>query len=160
MPFCDSYSEPRTRTLSATFPIGNTIPSQESVPTVMQHHCSIHDVAPTIFLQLPDHIHNVYCCNNLNKTKMIAKDVHKGLREPDIFHFLQKTGWKSLHVISPIKIITPITKEWLILPKMLPINQQFMDNSSVSACTKLEGAHISSQAQNSPSRHQAPQPCL
>ena len=36
LPFCNSYLEPRTRTLSATFPIGNTFPSQESVPTMMQ----------------------------------------------------------------------------------------------------------------------------
>ena len=74
-----------------------------------------------------------------NKTEYIAKHVRKGSNELAIHEYLHTRRSQSPHVVSLIEAIPSTTKEWLILPKLLPIRDQWLTNSGGVAGRVLLG---------------------
>jgi serine/threonine protein kinase len=102
----------------------------ESITKVqLRNHFSIHDVALTIVLQLPPHIHTVFRQSDPKKTKLIAKQVCERSDELYILKYLRTIRPQSPHVISFIETIPSITGGWLILPKLHFIGDQALLNS-------------------------------
>ena len=61
------------------------------------------------------------------KIELIAKHVREGSNELDILKYLRMIRPQSVHIISFIDAIPSTTREWLILPKLYPINQQLVN---------------------------------
>jgi serine/threonine protein kinase len=92
----------------------------------------------TIVLQLPSHLRTVYLRRDPNKTEYIAKHVREGLNELAIHEFLQSRPSQSPHIILLIEAIPSTSREWLILPKLYSIrNQWFLDKGSVAGRVRL-----------------------
>ena len=94
----------------------------------------------------------VYQRSDPNKIELIAKRVGEGSNRLAILEYLDTRRLRSLHVISLIEAILPITREWLILPELHSISDQRLMNSGNVASRPAwlgphQGARISSQAQ-------------
>jgi serine/threonine protein kinase len=102
-------------------------------------HFSIHDVTLTIVLQPPPNIRMLYRRSDPNKTEYIAKHVREGSNELAIHEYLHTRRSHSPHVVSLIEVIPSTTREWLILPKLHPIHDQWFMNSGGVAGRVLLG---------------------
>ena len=103
-----------------------------------RNHVSIHDVSLTIVLQPPANIRIVCRQGDPNKTEYIAKRVREGSNELAIHKYLHTRQLQSLHVISLIEVIPLTSREWLILPKLCSIcDQWFMNGGSVDGRARL-----------------------
>ena len=97
-------------------------------------HFSIHDVTLTVVLQPPPNIRIVHRRSDPKKTEFIAKHVREGSNELAIYEYLHTRLSQSPHVVS---LIEAIPSGWLILPKLLPIRDQWSTNSGGVAARVL-----------------------
>jgi serine/threonine protein kinase len=103
-----------------------------------RNHFSIPDVAPTIVVQPPPHVRIVYQRRDPNKTEFIAKHIRKGSNELAIHEYLQSRPSQSPHIISSIEAVPSTTREWLILPKLHSIGDQwFLDENGAASRVRL-----------------------
>jgi len=76
--------------------------------------------------------------NDPNKTEYIAKHVRKGSIELAIHEYLHTRQSQSPHIVSLLEAILSTTGEWLILPKLHSIrNQWFMNSSGFAVRVRL-----------------------
>jgi serine/threonine protein kinase len=80
----------------------------------------------------------VYRRNDPNETEYIAKHVRQGSNELAIHDYLRTRQSHSPHVISLIEAVPSTTREWLILPKLHTIRDQwFMNAGGVAGLVRL-----------------------
>jgi serine/threonine protein kinase len=93
----------------------------------VQHmnHVSIYDVALTTVLQPPPNIRRLCRRNHPNQIEYFAKHVRKGSSELAIHDYLRARQSQSPHIISLVEA----TREWLILPKLCSIRDQWFINT-------------------------------
>ena len=103
-----------------------------------RNHFSIPDVALTIVLQPPPHVRTVYRRSDPNKTEYIAKHLCKESNELAIHDYLKSRPCQSSHIISLIEAVPLTTREWLILPMLYSITDQwFLDVNSAAGRVRL-----------------------
>ena len=78
------------------------------------------DLALIFGWQLPPHIRTVYRATDPNRTLLIAKQVREHSSELEVLEFIQTIKPQSPYIISLMEIVS---REWLILPKQLPITE-------------------------------------
>jgi serine/threonine protein kinase len=88
--------------------------------------------------QLPPYLRTVYRRDDPNKTEYIAKHVRRGSNELAIHVYLRTRQSHSPHVISLTEAIPLTTREWLIIPKLHSIrNQWFINSGDVAGRVRL-----------------------
>jgi serine/threonine protein kinase len=103
-----------------------------------RNHFSIPDIALTIVLQPPPHVRIVYRLRDPNKTEYVAKHLREGSNELAIHEYLQTIPLQSPHIISFIEAVPSTTREWLILPKLHSIaDQWFLDENRAAGRVQL-----------------------
>jgi serine/threonine protein kinase len=102
-----------------------------------RNHFSIPDTALTIVLQPPPHVRIVYRRSDPNKTKYIAKHLREGSNELAIYEYLGSIPSPSPHIISLIEVVPSTTREWLILPRLYLIRNQFLDEKGTAGRVRL-----------------------
>jgi serine/threonine protein kinase len=81
----------------------------------------------------------VYRQSDPNKTEYMAKHVREGSNERAIHEYLQSRQSHSPHIISLIEAVPSTTREWLILPNLCCIRDQwFVDMSSTGDANRVE----------------------
>jgi serine/threonine protein kinase len=80
----------------------------------------------------------VYRRSDSNKTEYIAKHLREGSNELAIYEYLQSRPLPSPHIISLIEAVPSTTREWLILPKLYSIaDQWFLDKHGAAGRVRL-----------------------
>ncbi|KAN0138744.1 Protein kinase-like domain containing protein [Lactarius tabidus] len=85
----------------------------------------------------PPHVRIVYRRSDLNKTKYIAKHLREGSNELAIYEYLGSIPSPSPHIISLIEVVPSTTREWLILPRLYLIRNQFLDENGAAGRVQL-----------------------
>jgi serine/threonine protein kinase len=79
----------------------------------------------------------VYRRSDPNKTKYIAKHLREGSNELAIYEYLGSIPSPSPHIISLIEVVPSTTREWLILPRLYLIRNQFLDEKGTAGRVRL-----------------------